>query len=466
MAALRIGDEPLTPAAVAAAARSGPVEVELSPAARERIAAARAAADAAVGRRQLYGRTTGVGANRDTAVQVGGREHALALLRSHAAGLGAPLPAEAVRAALLVRLNQMAAGGGGHRPELADALVALLQDESLPVLRDLGGIGTGDLTVLAQLGLVLERSGVEFAKGDALPLISSNAVTLGVAALALADLRELLEAGLGVTAATFRAIDGNREAFAEAVAAARPHPGLVAVTRTLWALTAGAGPPARLQDPFGLRCLPPVAGALHGALDALQDVVRVEIGAAPANPLFADGEVWHHGGFHAAPIALALDAARLALVPYAQLSTARLGHLMEPALTGLAPFLATGPAGSSGLLIAEYVAADALARLRAEAAPAVTGTAVISRGLEEHASFAWQGALQARGSVEHLGTVLALELAAAQRALALRDVPPPAALEGVLVAEAPAPVDVPIDADVGRAQALLPRLAAAVRAAR
>jgi histidine ammonia-lyase len=455
MAVLRIGDEPLTPAALAAAARKDSVSVELTPSARERMAAGRAVADAVAGRRAVYARTTGVGANYDVVVEGEGREHALRLLRSHVGGVGEPLAAEVVRATVLVRLSQMAAGGGGHRPEVADALVALLRSGELPELRDLGGIGTGDLTVLAQLALALGESddGFLLAEGDAAPLISSNAATLAVAALAWADLRELLDAGLGVAAESFRALEGNREAFAAAVGAARPLPGLVAVASTLRALTESAGPPARLQDPFALRALPPVAGALHDALGGLHDVLTVEIGASAENPLVAGDEVLHHGGFHAASLALSLDTGRLALVPFVQLSVARLAHLMEPDLSGLTPFLAAPVPGSSGLLIAEYVATDALARLRADAAPAVLGTAVVSRGFEEHASFAWQGALQARRAVAHVRTAVALEHLAAERALAMK-------------AGEPAPEDRPLGEDAARAAAALPALADHVRRSR
>src|SRR5919108_611137 len=223
MATLRIGDESLTPAALAAAAREDAVSVELTPAARERMAAGRAAVDAVVAAGEpVYARTTGVGANYDVAIQEKGRDHSLRLLRSHAAGVGEPLDAEVTRATILVRLNQMAAGGGGHRPEVADALAALLRSGEFPELRDLGGLGTGDISVLAQLALALEDADGGFAigEGDAAPFIGSNAATLAVATLAWADLRELLDAGLAVAAETFRALDGNREAFAPSVGAA------------------------------------------------------------------------------------------------------------------------------------------------------------------------------------------------------------------------------------------------------
>ena len=516
MTALRIGDEPLTPAAVVAAARGGPFGVELTAAARERLARSRAVVEAVAARQAVYGRTTGVGANRPVAVREADlRAHSVRLLRSHSGGVGDALPDELVRATLLIRLAQMAAGGGGHRPEIADALVAVLCDGPLPVLRDLGGIGTGDITLLAQLGLALAGEGewraavtgmdeaaaggapvtgsdapaaggapvtgseaaatgagaaapasVEIEAGDALALMSSNAATHAAAALAWADARELLDAGLGIAALTFHALDGNREAFAEEIALARPLPGLAAVSERLRTLTADAPESARIQDPFGLRCLPPVAGALHDALAALHDLLAVEINAAAENPLVAGDDVLHHGGFHAAPIALALDTLRLALVPFASMSAARLSHLMEPGLSGLSPFLAVDAPGSSGVLIAEYLAADALARLRADAAPVVLGTVAISRGLEEHASFAWQAAAQARHAVLHLRTVLALEWVVAERALRMKGAPHDGVLAPLRTLAGgfdPRLEDRPIGSDAALAEAALPALARSVR---
>jgi histidine ammonia-lyase len=480
MTALRIGDEPLTPAAVVAAARGGRLDVELTAGARERMAEARRSAESEAERRHVYGRTTGVGANRHVAVQEGDlRAHSVRLLRSHAGGVGDPLPDELVRATLLIRLAQMAAGGGGHRAEIADALAAILRHGPLPVLRDLGGIGTGDLTLLAQLGLALAGEGewagrpdaaaqLAIEAGDALALMSSNAATYAAAALAWSDVSELLDAGLGVAALTFRALDGNREAFAPELAAARPLPGLTAVTERLCVLTAEAPAPTRVQDPFGLRCLPPVAGALYEAEADLRDVLAVEINAAAENPLIAGGKVLHHGGFHAARCALALDTLRLAMVPFASMSAARLGHLMEPRLSGLPAFLSVDAPGSSGVLIAEYLAADALARLRADAAPVVLGTVAISRGLEEHASFAWQAAGQARHSVYHLRTVLALEWVVAERALRMKGVPADGVLAQLraLASGFDARLeDRPLGKDAALAEAALPALARTVRAA-
>ena len=231
-------------------------------------------------------------------------------------------------------------------------------------------------------------------------------------------------------------------------------------------LTAGAGEPARIQDPFGLRCLPPVAGALYESVEGVNNVLAVEINAGSENPLVAGDEILHHGGFHAATCALALEGLRLAMVSFASLSGARITHLMAPTLSGLAPFLSVDEPGSSGVLIAEYLAADALARLRAEAAPSVLGAVAISRGLEEHASFAWQAALQTRRAIRHLRTVLALEWVVAERALRMGGVPvagPLAPVRELTAGFDPRLEDRPIGEDAELAEAALPELAALVR---
>ena len=206
---LRIGDEPLAPAALVAAARGGALDVELTPAARERMVAGHRAAEEIAALRSVYGRTTG-SAPTATSTSSTTSGPMRRLLRSHAGGLGEALPEDVVRATILVRLAQMAAGGGS-RPEVAVALASVLADDRVPTVRDLGGLGTGDLTVLAQLGLALVGEGedggpprIEVAPGDALPLMSSNAATFATAALVWADLAELLDAGIGVATLSFR----------------------------------------------------------------------------------------------------------------------------------------------------------------------------------------------------------------------------------------------------------------------
>ncbi|WP_328682818.1 aromatic amino acid ammonia-lyase [Streptomyces sp. NBC_00343] len=265
---------------------------------------------------------------------------------------------------------------------------------------------------------------------DALALISSNALTLGQSALALHELRGLIGATQVVGALSLLAVDGSHEPYAAPVHAARPHRGSTEVARRMRELIGAADRPTpplgRIQDPYGFRCLPQIHGPAHDAADALEAVLAIEINAAAENPFISaeDMTAYHHGGFYQAQLVLALDHFRLALTQVARLSTSRLSSLNEPAFTRLKPFLADNEAASSGVMILEYAAAAALGDLRAFSAPASLGHAVLSRGVEEQASFASLAARQTLRACRAYRLVVGCELVAAVRALRQRGLRP------------------------------------------
>ena len=438
---------------------------------------------AATGR--VYGRSTGVGANRNEDVPTeAAAGHGLRLLRSHAGAIGEELPARQVRAMLAVRANQLLAGGAGLRPTVVTALCEALENEAHPVVNEFGSVGTGDIAALAQMGLALAGEhpwrGPDGAAGnapepqpldnnDALALISSNALTLGQSALALHELRGLIGATQVVAALSLLAVDGSHEAYAAPVHLARPHRGSAEVARVMRELIGAADRPTaplgRIQDPYGFRCVPQIHGPAHDAADALDQVLTVEINAAAENPLISpeDMAAYHHGGFYQAQLALALDHFRLAVTQVARLSTSRLSTLNEPAYTRLRPFLADHEPASSGVMILEYAAGAALGDLRAFSAPASLGHAVLSRGVEEQASFASLAARQTLRACGAYRLVVGCELVAAVRALRQRDLRPDPDLpvgralelaESVLEADQ---TDRPLTDDVTAAAALLDR---------
>lgn len=417
---------------VAVARRNHPVTLPRE--ARQRASSAHAVARLLSTRRPVYGRTTGVGANRVEAVAPDDAGHGLRLLRSHASGAGPLEPPERVRATMVVRLNQLAAGGSGVAPAVLDTLAAALTAGAVPAVHRWGSVGTGDICTLAEVALALagdvpwqrgSAAPVNLSNHDALAFISSNAATTGEAVLAHSDLTGLVAAAEVVAALSFLALGGAPDAYGAAVQEARPHRGQVEVAARLRALldplpTAALG--RRLQDPYALRAVPQVHGTAVDALGHLENVLTVELNARAENPLVdvESVEIWHNGNFHAAYLAHALDGARSALPAVAELSAARLGRLVDPDFTRLPAFLAAGPSGSSGVMALEYVAHDAVAALRHAALPASLGSAVLSRGLEEHASFASQAARLATDVVPSLRSVLAAELVAAVRALGLQ----------------------------------------------
>lgn len=440
---LSLDGSPLDCGRVAVAARSAE-PVTVAPSALRRVAAAHRGADRAAARGPVYGRSTGVGANRSVAADTapardgdGGRPdgHGRRLLRSHAAAAGEPLPPSAVRAMLVIRVNQIAVGGSGVSPDTVRGLLRMLNTGALPVVRAYGTVGTGDLAALAGTALTLlgERPAAapwtpprRFADSDALPLISSNALTLGRTALAVAALEPLVRAATVITAMSAAAARANPEAFSAEAAGASASAGAVTVARRLRDLLGPALPaPARLQDPFGFRTAPQVQGVLVDALAEVAAVTGALTATAQENPLVVGAEtgharVVHHGGFHMAALTLRLDSLRLALAQTAPALLGRLRALSDPAVTHLPAFLATGPAGSSGTMVLEYTAGAAHGALRAAATPASLETAVLSRGAEEDASFAPLAVHQLEAAVTALRPLLACELVVAARALALR----------------------------------------------
>jgi histidine ammonia-lyase len=447
------------------------------------VAAARAAWQTGrdlAARQPVYGRNTGVGANHVVELSEDDRaEHGIRLLRSHAAGTGPLQAPEVTRAMLVVRLNQLGAGGSGVDPALLPVLADVINRGFTPPVPLYGAIGTGDLTALASTGLCLlgerawqggtgapPRFGIRAS--EALGFINSSAATLGDAARACHDLDALLRATAAVAALSRRAVHGSAEPYAEAVHLARPHPGQQRVAASMRALlAAGQIKAARVQDPYGYRAFPQVHGPALDSLEHATVVLEAELNGSAENPLIdvAGQAVWHNGNFHAAYVGLALDAIRAAVFQTAALSVARLGTLMEPAFTGLNAFLAEDRA-SSGVMILEYVAHSAVADIRRLAAPAALGGAVLSRGVEEHAGFATQSARATSDAAAAYRAVLACELISATRALRLQGGVPGGALRQAFdLADSAlerAAADRPLDGDLSAAEDLLPGIAAVV----
>ncbi|HEV3172459.1 MAG TPA: aromatic amino acid ammonia-lyase, partial [Actinocrinis sp.] len=293
---------------------------DIAPEGLARAQTAAQVADRVAARQQVYGRNTGVGANRTQAVEPGDTDHGLRLLRSHAGGIGAPVAAEGIRAMLAVRANQLLAGGAGVSPRIIEAIVTALNANALPEIHEYGAVGTADLTALAELGLTLLGEApwtgagpapVEFGPGDAVALMSSSALTIGQACLAWSEATRWLDAAHAVSALTFIAVDGSMEPYAQAVHERKPHLGVVASARFLRALLDGQSvKAARLQDPYAVRCVPQIHGAALAALDNTERILAVEINAAAENPLVSATEeaVFHHGGFHQVQLTQVMDA--------------------------------------------------------------------------------------------------------------------------------------------------------------
>jgi histidine ammonia-lyase len=410
-------------------------EVSVSPRVVQAVGHAHQVAAELSTRFAIYGRTTGVGANRTASVAATDTEYGMRLLRSHAVDAGDPLDDRTVRAMLAVRLAQLCVPGAGLDPKILSGLETMLNDDALPELRQYASIGTGDLAPLAGTALTLigERPASKpltpmqpWGADSALPFMSSSALTVGRGCLALHELSRLEKASSVIYTLSFLALDGNPEALSPMAAHASAAPYVDTIARRLLFLLATSGrpgcQPARIQDPYGLRVYPVAQASVMASMHALEGQLERTLNTAQENPLFdiENGAVVHHGAFYQASLSLELDATTLALALTAPIAHSRIRMLNDPDTNGGRAFLAADAAGSSGLMMVEYVAAGAIAEIRNAAQPASAGTLVLSRGAEEDATFASQGAQQLERSIAAYRVLHCCELVGAVRLLRQR----------------------------------------------
>src|SRR5450759_3094285 len=426
-------------------------KVALAAAARTRMERSRTLVErAAASREPVYGVSTGFGALAGTRVApLKQPELQLALIRSHAAGMGPPVDGEVVRATMLLRARTLAMGLSGVRPVVAETLIAMLNAEITPVVPRYGSVGcSGDLAPLANIGLALVGEGeVVDAEGrrapaaqalkaarikplkleskEGLSLINGTDGMLGMLALACAD-AELCFKVADITAAmSAEALLGTDRPFDARLHEIRPHPGQVASAANLTRLLRGSGIVAShrhshhaVQDSYSVRCSPQVAGAARDTLDFARRIESVELSSTVDNPVVLEtGEIESTGNFHGEPLAFAADFLAIAAAEVGAIAERRVDRLLDPHRSeGLPPFLAEPP----GVMVAQYTAAALVAENRRLAAPASVDSIPTSGMQEDHVSMGWGAALKLRTVLDNLAHILAVELVCAARAQDLR----------------------------------------------
>jgi histidine ammonia-lyase len=428
----------------------------------------------------VYGVTTGFGDLATTSIppdQAGRLQQNL--LMSHATGVGPPFPREVVRAMLLLRANTLALGHSGCRPLLVDRLIEFLARGVHPLVPEQGSLGaSGDLSPLAHLALPLIGRGeveldgrllpagealaaagldpLELDAKEGLALLNGTQMMGALAALFLADADRLVRTASVAAALSVEALLGTDVAFSAAYQLARPHPGQVAVAAEMRHLLRDSGlqrahhaSTHKVQDPYSLRCVPQVHGAVRDALDQLRRVLDIELNSATDNPLVfpmggvADdeavatggGRVISGGNFHGEPLALALDYVKLAVAELGSISERRTALLVDPRLNGGLPaFLAASPGVESGMMIYQYTAAALVSEHKVLSHPASADSIPTSANQEDHVSMGSIAARHARTVLDGVQRIVAIELLVGAQALDLRR----AAMRAE-VGEAPAP---------------------------
>jgi histidine ammonia-lyase len=406
-------------------------------------------------RRPVYGVSTGFGALASTFIAPERRsELQHALIRSHAAGVGPPMPREVVRAMLLLRARTLAAGRSGVRPVVVQSLVDLLNHDITPWVPLHGSLGaSGDLAPLAHIALVLTGEGwvldkeggrrpggealraaglapLRLAAKEGLALVNGTDGMLGMLLLALTDARHLFTMADLIAALAIEAMLGTDRPFQPELQALRPHPGQAASAGNLARLLRDSEImdshrddwQHAVQDAYSMRCAPQVAGAARDTLEFAATVAERELASVVDNPVvLPDGRVESTGNFHGAPLGFAADFLAIGAAEVGAVSERRVDRLLDVHRSrDLPAFLSPDPGVNSGLMLAQYTAAALVAENRRLASPASVDSLPTSGMQEDHVSMGWSAAAKLRTVLDHLTSLLAIELLASVRGLQLR----------------------------------------------
>jgi len=450
---IAIGERPLDLADIRAAL-AGPIKVALSEGARARILRSAetvkrllATGDA------IYGVNTGFGKLAKTRIAANDLDRLqVNIVRSHAAGVGAPLSPGVTRLILLMKLNALSQGASGISLAAMEALAALINADVLPLIPGQGSVGaSGDLAPLAHMSLVLIGEGEALVKGvrvsgadalkaagvapvalgpkEGLALLNGTQVSTALALSGLVAAERNAEAAILAGAMSVDAVMGSDTPFDPRIHALRPHPGQQLAASHYRRLLAGSQIRAshlegddRVQDPYSFRCQPQVMGA---CLDLLANAARtlvIEANAVSDNPLvFAeDGAVLSGGNFHAEPVAFAADMIAMAVAEIGSLSERRIAALIDTSISLLPPFLIRNPGLNSGFMIPQCTAAALMSENKQMSHPASVDSAPTSANQEDHVSMATHGARRLGPMNANLARIIAIELMAAAEGIDFR----------------------------------------------
>ncbi len=438
-------------------------QVTLTPAARQAMQASVDTVHRVMDQGQVcYGINTGFGAlarqhiSRDRLAQL-----QYNLVRSHACGVGEPLPAAVVRRIMLLKANSLAIGHSGLRPEVVDTLLALLNHDVLPLIPAKGSVGaSGDLAPLAHMTLALIGEGEahhqgKLIKGEAvlkaagvkpvqleakegLALLNGTQVSGALALTGLIRARTALLSSIAVGALTVEALAGSYTPFDARIHAARNMPGQIRTAELFRSLLTGSEiweshrDCGRVQDPYALRCMPQVLGAAWDTLAHAASVLTRELNSVSDNPLIFGDDVLSGGNFHAEALGFVSDFMAIAATELGNISERRIDLLLRKVNPKLPMFLARDAGLESGFMIAHVTAAALTSENKTLAHPASADSVPTSAGQEDHVSMATWAGVKLQLVLDNLFRILAVEaLASAEAIDFLRPLKTTAGLEPV-----------------------------------
>jgi histidine ammonia-lyase len=432
-------------------------KVALAPAALERIKTCRTMLEEKLKAREImYGTNTGIGEFSEvllTDEQV--LQFQRYLIYNHAAGIGDPLPVEAVRAAMTGRINVHAHGNSGCRPEITLTLVEMLNRGVTPVVCQKGSVGAcGDLAPMAQLALLLMGEGEAFYEGERLPgrtameragilvpdlhardglaTINGSNVLTAISALHLFDMNCWLKQAEIACAMSLEALLANLKPYDLRLHQLRGFPGAIRSAAAIMKCIDGSDlkngkMKTKVQDAYSMRSSPQVIGAAHDAIAHARKQVEIELNGVGDNPIFLpEFRLTLTGAnFQGSPVSLPMDMAGTAITMVCVLSERRLNRMTNPALSvGLPDFLTPNPGFFSGMMLSQYTADSLIVEQRILSMPASIQSIPAAADQEDFVSMGMNTAIKNGQILDNAYGVLGIEFMAAAQALDFREFTP------------------------------------------
>lgn len=413
------------------------------------------------GGKVIYGVNTGFGSLASKTISAGeAKQLSRNLIVLCVCGVGDYLPAEVVRAMMLIRANMLARGNSGVRPLVAKTLIDMLNAGITPLVPEKGSLGaSGDLAPLSHIAAVFTRgedeaddySGFAEFQGrrmtgvEAMGLAGLQPIVLeakeGLAlsngidfmaacgALAVFDAENLIRHAQVGAALSLEALLGLSAAFSPEVHAAGNQPGNQKVAANLLKLTAGSkliDSFNKVQDAYSLRCTPQVIGPVIDTVDFIRERFSAAINAATDNPLifpFGDDDyrAISGGNFHGQGPAMWLDFLVIAVAELASIAERRVFRLLTPELNyGLPAMLVPTSGLDGGLMMVQYTAAALVSDNKTLAHPDSVDSIPSCANQEDHVSMGANAARHTREVLDNVRMVIAIEWITAAQAIDLR----------------------------------------------
>jgi histidine ammonia-lyase len=390
----------------------------------------------------VYGLTSGFGPLVGHAADPDPMAQAEGLIAHLSVGQGPPLPPAVVRTMVWLRLNGIRLGHSGADPLVWDILADQWNRGFTPVVPADGSLSaSGDLIPLAHAasaaagaGRAVLPSGAEVPASEALRTLGARQVRWDArsclafvngtsAALAQAlhnqlALAALARACLAATARLVVLLGCSREPYSDAVARVRGHLGhRVAAAMIRLDIDGSTPDPSRpLQEPYSLRCAPQVIGAVLDQLRLQADVLVTEAEGCTDNPVLVDGEVWHGGNFHAAPVGLVSEQHAICVHQLAFLAERQVALVLDPQHNGgRPPLLASDPGRTSGFAGVQLACTSHLGAIRQRCLPASTTAIPTNLGNQDHVPMALNSAVLVADLLERAWWIVGSLLLAATR---------------------------------------------------